>query len=142
MVQPGGLVNLVYRFRLDKDNFKARRNEVQFTTGPRALNMSVGYLFLDQQNAGEFPAREEVTLDLRSQVTREWQAGVSTRRDLTENGGTLSTGVNLIYTNDCLIARLDLARTFTRDRDIHPSDTILLRLVFRTLGEVKSTLGT
>ena len=48
----------------------------------------------------------------------------------------------MIYTNDCLIARLDVARTFTQDRDIHPSTTVLLRLVFRTLGEVKSTLGT
>ena len=141
-IQPNGRLNLVYRFRLDKEDFKARRNEVQFSAGPKALNVGLGYLFLDQQSASEFPVREEVTADLRSQVTREWAAGVSTRRDLTENGGTLSTGVNIVYTNDCLIARLDAVRTFTRDRDIHPSDTILLRLVFRTLGEVKSALGT
>ena len=141
-IQPNGRLNVVYRFRLDKDDFKARRNEVQFSTGPKALNLGLGYLFLDQQNGGEFPAREEVTADLRSQITREWAAGLSARRDLTQNGGTLSEGANVIYTNDCLIARLDVARTFTQDRDIHPSTTVLLRLVFRTLGEVKSTLGT
>jgi LPS-assembly protein len=114
---------------------------VLFNAGPRALNLSVGYFFLDQQAAGEFPTREEVSAAVRSQLTREWGVGVSARRDLTaETGGMLSQGAYLTYTNDCLIARLDVARNFTEDRDIHPSTTILLRLVFRTLGQVQTGL--
>lgn len=140
-IRPGSLLNVVYRFRLDKDNFQARRNELQFNTGPKALNLNIGYLFLDQQAGGEFPTREELTLNLRSQLTREWAAGISTRRDLTSNGGTLSEGASVTYTNDCLIARLDVERSFIRDRDVKPSTTVLLRLVFRTLGQVQSGLG-
>ena len=67
---------------------------------------------------------------------------MSTRRDLTSNGGTLSEGASVTYTNDCLIARLDVERSFTQDRDVKPTTTVLLRLVLRTLGQVQSALGT
>ncbi|MGH3263395.1 MAG: LPS-assembly protein LptD, partial [Trebonia sp.] len=81
-VRPNAALNLIYRFRVDKGDFKARRNEVQFTAGPKALNFGINYFFLDQEGGGEFPAREEITADVNSQLTPEWAVGLSTRRNL------------------------------------------------------------
>ena len=38
-VSPGKLLNLVYRTRLDKDNFSFKRNELQIGAGPPALKV-------------------------------------------------------------------------------------------------------
>lgn len=139
-INPNAPLSLLYRFRLDKDNLEARRNEVQFTVGPRALNLNVGYIFVDQRGGtGEFGTREELNGQIRSQITRYWSVAASARRDLTEGGGALSHGFNVTYEDECYAMKVDFTRTFTRDRDIEPSDTIFLRLVFKHLGEVKTT---
>tara|TARA_R110000868_G_scaffold1844_20_gene14723 strand:- start:6642 stop:8831 length:2190 start_codon:yes stop_codon:yes gene_type:complete len=147
-ISPTRYVNALYRFRLDKDSFSPRRNEVQATVGVDALRFNVNYLSIDQQNLSdildpedEFRDREEITFGFSSQVTDRWRFGANTRRDLTSGGGSLRHGAFLNYEDDCFDFRVDYSRTFTRDRDIQPSDTILFRIVFKTLGEVTTSTG-
>jgi LPS-assembly protein len=45
------LVNLTHRFRLDKDNFAVRRNEIDATIGSRRTYIEVGYLRLNRDIA-------------------------------------------------------------------------------------------
>jgi LPS-assembly protein len=136
---PTRYVNALYRFRLDKDSFSPRRNELQGSVGVNALRLNVNYLSIDQQNLSdildpedEFRDREEITFGFTSQVTKRWRFGADTRRDLTSGGGSLRHGVFLNYEDDCFHFQVNYARTFTRDRDVQPSDTILFRVVFKT----------
>ena len=43
-----------------------------------------------------------------------------------------------IYEDECFQFDTTLSRTFYLDREIKPTDAILFRLVFKTLGEVTS----
>ncbi len=52
------------------------------------------------------------------------------------DGGLRSWGASLRYTCDCLDFTIDYRRNFTRDRDVKPEDILLVRIIFRTLGEV------
>ncbi|MPY69971.1 MAG: LPS assembly protein LptD [Alphaproteobacteria bacterium] len=137
-IKPLNLVDLDYRFRLDKDDLTPRRNEVQFSIGPPALRVTGNYLFVDQGTVDrEFGTRSEISGMISSQITRDWRFAVFTRRDL-EDDSTLNHGFQLTYLCDCFTAHLSFVRTFTQDRDVRPSDTILLRLVFKNLGEVET----
>lgn len=147
-ISPTRYVNALYRFRLDKDSFAPRRNEVESTFGVPAFSLNVNYLSIDQQNLSdvldpedEFRDREEITFGFTSQVTDRWRFGANTRRDLTSGGGSLRHAAFLRYEDDCFHFQADYTRTFFRDRDVRPSDTILFRVVFKTLGEVTTSTG-
>ena len=135
-VVPGPSFDLLYRFRLDKDDLRSRRSEVSFVVGPPALRLNTEYIFVDRRvGTGGFNDREEITLSASSQITRRWSAQAHGRRDLA-SGGMLSTGFGLIYEDECFYASANFLRTFTRDREIAPSNTIFFRFVFKNLGEV------
>ena len=147
-ISPTQYVNALSRFRLDKDDLTPKRNEVEATVGVPKFRLEVNYLSMDQQNLAdildpedEFRDREEITVGFSSQVTKRWRFGADTRRDLTSSGGSLRHGAFLSYEDECFQFQVDYARTFTRDRDVKPSDTILFRVVFNTLGEVGTSTG-
>jgi LPS-assembly protein len=147
-ISPTQYVNALSRFRLDKDDLTPKRNEVEATVGVPKFRLKVDYLSMDQQNLtdildpeDEFRDREEITVGFSSQVTKRWRFGADTRRDLTSSGGSLSHGAFLSYEDECFQFQVDYARTFTRDRDVKPSDAILFRVVFKTLGEVGTSTG-
>lgn len=139
---------MLYRFRLDKDDLAPRRNELQTSIGVQKFRLALNYLSIDQQNLSdildpedEFRDREEISVGFTSQATARWRFGASTRHDLTNSGGALRHSVFLNYEDECFDFHLNYARTFTRDRDVKPSDTILFRAVFKTLGEVGTSTG-
>ncbi len=134
-VSPNQYLDLVYRTRIDKDDFNTRRNEAGLQLGGNALRLDANYVFL--QESTEFPEREELNLRLSSALTDQWSASIHTQQDLTNNGGTLSYGGALTYTCDCLIFSAVVNRTFTRDRDIEPTDSIFLRATFKNLGQLQ-----
>ena len=147
-ISPTQYVTALYRFRLDKDDLTPRRNELQAMVGVPKFRLKVNYLSIDQQNLtdildpeDEFRDREEITVGFTSQATKRWRFGADTRRDLTSSGGSLRHGAFLSYEDECFQFQVDYARKFTRDRDVKPSDTILFRVVFKTLGEVGTSTG-
>ena len=147
-IAPTRYLKALYRFRLDKDSFAPRRNEIASTFGVPVAQFSVNYLSIDQQDVRDitdsedaFPDREEITLALSSQVTERWRFGARTRHDLTSTGGALNRSAFLTYTDDCFQFDINFSRSYTRDRDVKPSDTILFRVVFKTLGETKTSIS-
>ena len=138
-VQPKLPMYLQYRFRFDKSTFRAQRNEVIASVGPKAFNVSLDYAFLNQAaGSGEFGNREELSAGVRSQITPEWSASAATRRDL-ERDQSLSYNFGLKYECDCFTFTIDYQRTFTIDRDIRPSESVFVRLIFKTLGSVETS---
>ncbi|MDH5748764.1 MAG: LPS assembly protein LptD [Rhodospirillales bacterium] len=137
-ISPGPYFDLFYRTRLDKDNLEPKRNEINIATGIPALRINAGYVYFDHTENSEFPGREEMNISLSSQINRYWRARAAGIRDLSDDGGMRNFGVGLVYEDECFIFSTDFRRDFYEDRDLKPSDSIVFRATFKTLGEVSS----
>ena len=129
-------LDLLYRFRLDKDDLKAQRSEFDVKIGPPALNLDLSYFFLNNdQNTDEFGDREEVSFGLSSRLNENWSIGVRHRRDLLEDRA-LRSAVSLTYQDDCFLIEGVAQQTNFRDRELEKDTSVFVRVVFKYLGEV------
>ena len=137
-VQPKSSVRLDYRFRIRKDDLSFERSEVSAGIGPPAFNLSTRYISVDEgSGSGEFPAREEVSPSLSSQITETWSFNANTTIDLSENSEMRTFGFGVIYScESCLTVTFRFTRNLLVDRDVKPSDTFTFRILFATLGKV------
>ncbi len=139
-------VKFSHRFRLDKDNFTVRRNELDATVGSRSTYFQVGYLKLnrDINSVEDLSDREEVRLAGRVRVARYWSVFGSTIIDLTsarEDPLTTSDGfdpirhrLGIAYDDDCLSMAVTWRRDYQPTGDARRGNTFLFRLAFRNLG--------
>lgn len=137
-IKPNRFTSLLYKTRFDHDSLRARRTEISSAVGPPALNLNLNYVFFDRTSG--FADREEVTAAVKSKLTNQWSAQIQTQRDLTTEGGTLSYGGSLVYECDCMNFELVYARTFTTDRDIPRVESLTLRVTFKSLGQIGSSI--
>jgi len=135
-VSPGEIIDVSYRARFDSTDLAPRRHELNTALGVAALRLSSNYVFFDRQQGSEFAGREEISMSVRSQLSRHWSAKFSGVRDLADGGGMRSLGLDLTYEDECVVFSVDLRRTFFVDRDVEPTDAILFRVTLKTLGEV------
>ena len=135
-VSPIDDIDVLYRFRLDKDDLKAQRSEVVLNVGPPALNLDLSYFFINNDsNTDEFGDREEVSFGVRSRLNENWSVGFQHRRDLLDDRA-LRSAVSLAYQDECFLIEAVAQRTDYRDREIEEDDSIFVRVVFKYLGEV------
>ncbi|KTW03350.1 organic solvent tolerance protein [Sphingomonas sanguinis] len=140
-------VSLTHRFRLDKDSFAVRRNEIDATVGSRTTYAQVGYLRLKRNiftSIEDLQDREEVRLAGRVQFARFWSAFGSTVIDLTdrsEDALSLSNGFDPIrhrlgvqYEDDCLRLGFTWRRDYVNTGDARAGNSFLLTLAFTNLG--------
>jgi LPS-assembly protein len=129
-------IDLSYRFRIDKDDLTAERHELDLSIGPPAFDLDLSYVFLsDDLATDEFDTREELAFRLSSQLNENWSMQGAHRRDLQDNNA-LSTSVGLTYLDECFFITVEGKRTFYEDRDIDEEDSVMVKLVFKHLGEV------
>lgn len=137
-ITPGGNLDVLYRFRLDKDTFAPRSNEVALAAGPPAFHVSANYVALDAESAnGGFDRREELLARLQSRLNTYWSFFSSTRQDLA-NGINLQYRFGLNYEDECFIMDAAFEHRAYQDREIRPSDNFLVRFVFKRLGEIRT----
>ena len=141
------LVSLIHRYRLDKDNFAVRRNEVDATVGTRGTYAVLGYLRLNRNilRADEdLRDREEVRVGGRVQFARFWSAFGSAVVDLT-NRGEDALGVadgfdpirhrlGIEYEDDCLRLGFTWRRNYRATGDARAGNGFLLTLALTNLG--------
>ncbi|WP_185961476.1 LPS-assembly protein LptD [Telmatospirillum sp. J64-1] len=140
----GGNLGGEYRFRLDKDDFSLRRSEVNAWAGPPLLRGWVSYTYLDgERGSGEFVdaqygTREQVTLALSSALTQHWSVFGSTTRDLSAGprGRLVTNGLGVTYEDECFIFSAVYEGSNAYDREYDGGDSVMFRLVFKTLGEL------
>ncbi|MDC0196200.1 LPS assembly protein LptD [Gammaproteobacteria bacterium] len=137
-ISPGSQLNLVYRTRMDKDNFTFKRNEFQIAAGPPALRFSGNYIFFESQGDADFLGREEVSGNITAKLNRFWYSSIASRYDLEGNGDLRNLGLNLTYDCECFKVTTSLDRHFYKDRDIRPNDTIMVKFSFKTLGDIQT----
>lgn len=136
-IRPSEFLDLNYRFRMDREEFDIRRNEVRLDVGPPAVRLSVNYLFFDEStNFAEFDSREEVSANATARITENWSVSARTSYNLSKNGGPLQHGGSVTYQDECLLLTVDMARNFTADREFKASTEVFVRVVFKNLGEI------
>ena len=137
-ISPAAIFDFAYRFRLARQNFAARRNEIELAAGPKAFRINIGYALLEEQipesDTAAFANREEVAATAEARITRFWRIGAGTRRDLTGSGGTLNWHGAITYEDECLLFATRLNKNFTRDRDVQPETNLLFTIKFKHLG--------
>jgi LPS-assembly protein len=133
-VSPNQYLDLLYTYAFDINERKLLRNEATLTAGPRLLNGSVTYAFLNDDATGSgFSKRSEVYGTLRSQLTDYWSVLGTARADLI-NGRLLSYGGGVRYADECFDATATLTRNNFKDNQANVGTTVMVRFGFKYLG--------
>ncbi len=140
------LVSFTHRFRLDKDNFAVRRNEVDATIGSRRTYLEFGYLRLDRNIATveDLRDREELRAAARLAVGRKWSvfgSGVFNLTDREEDPVFLPDGfqpirtrLGVAYADDCIEFGATWRRDFIDAGDARRGNAFQLFFALRNLG--------
>ncbi|MFO0998366.1 MAG: LPS assembly protein LptD [Alphaproteobacteria bacterium] len=139
-ISPSTYFDLLYRFRLEHQDLKPARTELNATGGVKEFRLGARYLNFEQNadvtNAG---VSEQLYLSVTSQFTKNWSTRAAHIRNLGAGGGPLAHALGLTYEDECFLFDIAYTRTFTQDRDLRPSSSVLFRAIFKTLGEVRSS---
>ncbi|MBT7943796.1 MAG: LPS-assembly protein LptD, partial [Alphaproteobacteria bacterium] len=138
-ITPGPHLNLLYRTRLDGDNFSPKRNEFTFSAGGKALRANANYVFIQSPRDSEFAGREEINFSIKSKLNRFWRGSFGGVNDLAAKEARQFNAA-LVYEDECVVFTTRASRTFYEDRDLEPSDEITVNLLLKTLGEIRTDL--
>jgi LPS-assembly protein len=146
-VRYGRFIDFTQRFRVDKDNFAVRRNEIDLTLGSMETYAQIGYLRL---NRGVDPAvedlgdREELRLAGRIKFARYWSifgASVIDLTDKEEDPLSLSDGwepvrnrLGISYEDECLELGLVWRRDYEQLGEFRKGTTFALQIGLKGLG--------
>ena len=146
-VRYGRFLDVTHRFRIDKDNFAFRRNELDLTVGTEQTYAQVGYLRLNRDiraDVEDLRDKEELRLAGRAKVHRYWSIFGATVLDLTgrdEDPLSLADGfepvrhrLGIAYEDECLELGLSWRRDYERIGDFRKGSTFSLRLALKGLG--------
>ncbi|MFI4987477.1 MAG: LPS-assembly protein LptD [Alphaproteobacteria bacterium] len=136
-IKPMTFMNLDYRFRLSRNDLKPARTEVNLSGGTGILSAGLTYMDLAQ----EVPGQQGITKitqfgpNVRSHFLTNWTVSAFVLRDLRDNQFR-NYGASLAYVDECLTVTFSAVRTFTFTADSPPSDTFLVTLIFKDLGDI------
>ena len=146
-VKFGRRVDLIHRFRLDKDSLGIRRNEIDAVVGGRQTYATIGYLRLNRDidpALEDLRDREEVRLGGRVQVADYWSVFGSAVVDLTNaDEDPLSDAdgfepvrhrLGVAYDDDCLEVGVTWRRDYETTGDFRRGNTFLFRVALKNLG--------
>jgi LPS-assembly protein len=146
-VRYGRLIDLTHRFRLDKDNFAVRRNEIDLTAGTTQTYVQVGYLRLDRNidpAIEDLRDVEELRLAGRVLFSRYWSIFGATVIDLTdaaEDPLSVADGyqpvrhrIGIQYEDDCLQLGVTWRRDYERIGSFRTGSTFAIHLALKGIS--------
>ena len=146
-VRYGRLIDLTHRFRVDKNNFAVRRNELDLTVGTEQTYAQIGYLRLNRDISAaveDLHDKEELRFAGRLKFARYWSLFGATVLDLTgrdEDPLSLADGfepvrqrIGIAYEDECLELGLSWRRDYERIGDFRKGSTFSLRIALKGLG--------
>jgi len=134
-VAPNDNFLVVHRFRLDKDNFQFKRNEIDLISrlGPLATQLGYAYYAQDPTLTATAKAREEVSLNGILKLSEFWRLFGSSTRDLTQRI-TISNRIGIGYQDECFGLSVGFYQSNIYYQDIEKSNTFLVEITFKNLG--------
>ena len=139
-LSPGPFLDLIYRFRLDEDNFALRRNEIGISAGPSWLRLDSYYLQVaSRPDVPTIGQRRELATVITAQLSTHWSTQARLVRDLgaSQDKNRLA-GITFNYGDECFTFAFDITRRYTTDGSLKPDTTAFVRLVFKNLGQVEA----
>jgi LPS-assembly protein len=146
-VQVGSGVSFTHRFRIDKDDFTLRRNEIDAVVGSRDTYASVGYLRLNRDISAaieDLSDREEVRVGGRVAFARYWSIFGSAVIDLTDRAedplsrakASIPCGTGSASCMTMIASRFGVTwrRDYETTGEVERGDTFLIRVALRNLG--------
>ena len=143
----GRNISFVHRFRVDKDNFAVRRNEIDATVGGTETYATVGYLRLNRNidpMLEDLRDREEIRVGGRWRFARYWSVFGSAVVDLTNlDEDPLSDAdgfepvrhrLGFLYDDDCIELGVTWRRDYETTGDARRGNTFLIRVALKNLG--------
>ncbi len=140
-------LRFTHRYRLDKDGFAVRRNEIDATLGTDETYLEVGYLRLDRNIDPSFEDlqdREEVRAAGRWEFLRFWSVFGSAVVNLTDREEDpqlasdgfepLRTRLGIAYADDCLEFGVTWRRDYVSVADAERGNAFRLYFALRNLG--------
>jgi LPS-assembly protein len=140
-------INLVHRFRLDKDNLAIRRNEFDATIGDHRTYAEIGYVKLNRDIAAgleDLQDREELRFAGRVAFKRYWSLFGSAVVNLTDRNEDpvlgsdgfqpLRTRLGAAYEDDCLEIALTWRRDYVATGDARKGNSFQIHFALRNIG--------
>lgn len=131
-------LNLHYGFRIDRDDFSLQRTEIVAEGGLPVLNVSATYLLASGNTTidDQFGDREELSLSAASRISQYWSLFGGTVWDLEGDPEPRDWSIGGVYEDECFTLSAAVQRDFTDDRDYEGGTSAMLRVVFKSLGEI------
>jgi LPS-assembly protein len=146
-IQYGRFIDITHRFRIDKDNFAVRRNEIDLTIGTMQTYAQVGYLKLNRDidpSIEDLRDIEELRVAGRILFARYWSIFGASVIDLTDkNEDPLSDAdgwapvrqrLGIQYEDDCLELGLTWKRDYERIGTFRAGNTFGIHLALKGIG--------
>src|SRR5262249_31558554 len=116
------------------ETLNIEKSETQLFLSYGRSTASVTYEKLAQSDVGaNSTTREAVALGYYLKISKYWNLSALTQHDLT-NSRPIYRQVGIVYTDECVQIGLDWRRDYTSDRDIRPSNSILLVFQLANMG--------
>lgn len=145
-VRFSNLVSLTHRYRLDKDSFIVRRNELDAAIGSARTYIELGYLRLNRNitTVEDLVDREELRAAGRIAFARHWSVfgsgifSLSSAEDnpffTLEGFEPIRTRIGVAYSDECLEFGATFRRDFVTAGDALRGNTFQLFFALRNLG--------
>ena len=166
VLSPTSYLDLIYRFRLDKNSLTNRTQEVGLGVGPQNLRVGLNYLLVPPQQQSNvvtnlttgqsvlFGKRQQLTASLSTKLTQYWSLAGSETLNLTNssnlingvptpqsNSSSLYATLAAIYQDECMAFIGSVTQSGIRTGDVTPGVSVMLSVVFKNLGEVGGTVA-
>jgi LPS-assembly protein len=124
-----------YRFRIDKDNGRFKRNEAGLNLNLDPIQMGAGYSFI-AGDPGVSTDRQELSSNAVVKLSDSYSITTHATRNLDNDTdeGWVNTGIGLVFNNKCLTTSFEVNKEFTRDRDIQPSTEFIIKISLKNFG--------
>jgi LPS-assembly protein len=139
--QPNSIYMFTSRFRLDNDNFAARRIELEARANFDRWSGSILYGdYAAQPLIGILDRQQGILGTGQVKLDANWVLLGGARYDI--NAGKFDqTRVGLGYVDDCLILGLNYLTNYTYSGNVQANHTVMLQLSLRTLGGTSVSQG-
>lgn len=135
---PSDLLDLNYRFRLDKEDFEIKYSEVGASVGPSMLKAYISYIYLHDEDYSNFE-RHELYTALTAKLTRDWSLRIYNRQDLSSGKSySLEHGGSLTYDDECLSLSGNIQRYDSNDPNVEDDYEFSISFLLKTIGGVGS----
>ena len=143
-IRYGRLIDITHRYRIDKNNFAVRRNEIDLTVGTSQTYAQIGYLKLNRNidpTIEDLRDKEELRVAGRIKFHRYWSVFGASVIDLTgrtEDPLSLADGwqpvrnrLGIEYEDDCLQVGVTWRRDYERIGAFRKGSTFAINLAFK-----------